>query len=128
MTRWTLTDPATSETWEMPINPDTATSPHAPKSIKTAYGIRSGEDRVRSFKGVASAKSWEWSGVIRTEAHYETYVTWAAKPGEIHVTDHLGRTWEVFIEAFVPEERKPTKTTPWRYRYTVRALVMRRVS
>lgn len=128
MSSWTLYDPATLETWVMPINPDEMTSPYHVKQIRTAYGIKSGLDRLRGFMTPPQPKEWQWSGVIRTQAHYEAYEEWAAKGGEIHVTDHLGRTWEVFIQAFEPEERKPTANVPWRYRYTVRCLLMRRVS
>ena len=128
-TRWVLTDPATDETWTMPINPDQMTSPHpAPKRLRTQYGIRRGVHRIRTFMSAPTANDWEWQGVIRTEEHYDALVAWAQKPNEVHVTDHLGRTWEVLISQFQPTDRKPTVNVPWRLRYRMRALVLRKVS
>lgn len=126
--RWTLSDPATSETWAMPINPDAMTSPFPGKSIVTAYGSRRGRRRPRTVMTPPPIVEWEWEGVIRTEAHYDQLHTWATKGREVHVTDHLGRTWEVLLQAFIPEDRKPTPQTPWRMRYSMRSLILRRVA
>jgi hypothetical protein len=126
--RWTLTDPATSESWTMPINPNAMTSPQTAKTLRHAYGIRRGVDRVRTFKTPNPAVQWEWSGVIRSKEHYDDYVYWASKTGEVHVTDHLGRTWEVFMASFEPEDRQPMANVPWRLRYKVRALLIGRVT
>lgn len=132
-TRWVLTDPATSETWMMPINPNAMTSPQAGKNLQNSYGIDRAYDpgsrqRVNTFLAPPSPTQWEWSGVIRSKDHYDAYVHWTQKPSEIHVTDHLGRTWEVLITAFAPEDRVPTQTVPWRLTYSVKALILRRLS
>lgn len=128
MSRWVLTDPATSETWTMPINPNAMTSPFPSKNLSHAYGVLRGSERAQSFLHPPALVQWEWRGVIRSQEHHDTYLHWAAKSSEVHVTDHLGRTWEVLITAFEPEDRKPTARTEWRMRYAVRAVITRRVS
>lgn len=127
--RWTLFDPATLTTYVMPINPDRMSSPHPRKKIDTAYGGRGGAGlgRIRTFMAPADAVEWTFEGPIRTQAHHDALQTWSQK-GEVYVTDHLGRTWVVIMQTFVPDERKPTAATPWRLRYTMKCLVMRQLA
>ena len=124
---WVLTDPATSDTWTMPINPDTMTSPFGPKSFKTAAGTKTGIGRVRTFQTAPTIPEWQWEGVIRTKQHYDDLVDWASRPGEVHVTDHLGRTFAVVIQAFQPIDRRSMATVPWRLRYTMKVLILRQL-
>lgn len=127
--RWVLAEAADpSVTWTMPINPDQMSSPHQDRSISTSYGIRHGINRIRSFVSPTPAKEWTWGGVIRTQEHYDALLEWTKKSGKVRVTDHLDRTFEVFIQAFEPEDRKPTPATPWRGRYTITTLLLRRIS
>lgn len=117
MSAWTLFDPATSETWVMPINPDAMTSPHPRKDFKHASGVRNGLDRIRSMMTPPTPTEWSWEGVIRTEAHYNSLLAWAQKTDVVHVTDHLGRTWQIVMKKFTPTDRKPMANVPWRMRY-----------
>lgn len=113
----------------MPINPDQMSSPHQARQLQTSYGgTRSSVDRFSSFETPMDAKEWSWSGVIRTKEHYDKLEEWAKKSGKVRVTDHLGRTFEVFIQSFDPEDRKPNANVSWRLRYTMTALLLRRVS
>ena len=125
--RWVLTDPATAETWQMPINPNEMTSPFGSKNLKHSYGARGfwgGTERVALFQLPPGVVEWEWKGVIRTKEHYDSYVYWASKKGVVHVTDHLGRTWVVFLRSFEPEDRRPMATVPWRLKFTVKAMLV----
>lgn len=126
--RWVLTEVSTGATWTMPINPDQMSSPHQDRAINTAFGTRKGHDRLRTFVTPSPAKEWSWGGVIRTKAHYDALEEWAKKPGKVRVTDHLGRTFEVMIQAFQPEDRDPTARVTWRLRYQMSTLLLRRVS
>lgn len=130
MSRWSLRDPATGETWVMPLSPDSMSSPHATRRLDTIPSIvqGGGRMRLRTFMTPESAVEWEWGGVIRTQAHHNALEAWARKEGEVHVSDHLGRTWAVLITSFQPTDRRPTPSTPWRLRYTMSALILRRVS
>ena len=131
--RWVLTDVDTSEFWVMPINPNSMSSPHLDRQLSTVYGTKAvsgvgGFEGVRSFRTPSPAKEWSFGGVIRTKAHYEALEAWSKKPGKVHVTDHLGRTFEVIIQSFSPEDRKPTPSVSWRLNYTMSTLLLRRVS
>ena len=126
-TRWVLTEVATGATWTMPINPDSMTSPFPDRELTHARGVAGQLTQVRSVVAPPRPVEWEWSGVIRTQAHYDDLAVWAQKPGKVRVTDHLGRTFEVMLRAFEPEDRPPTKTTPWRLRYSMKALLLRRI-
>lgn len=127
-TRWTFTEVETGETYTMPINPDSMSSPFHDRQLVTTYGSRAGGDRLRTIERPAPAKEWEFGGVIRTQAHHDDLADWAKKPGLVNVADHLGRTFQVVFTDFQAEERKPTPQTPWRLRYTMSALVLRRLT
>lgn len=124
--RWTLRDTATLVLWTMPINPDSMSSIHPRRNLRFGYGTRT-DPRIRAFSGSREPIDWEWSGVIRSKSHYDQLVLWAEKSVAVDVTDHLGRTFRVFITEFNPTDRKPTPTVPWRLRYTMKALILERV-
>lgn len=126
--RWKLVDVDSGEEWVMPMNPRSMTAPSTGRIIRTAYGVRSGEDRVRSFETPAAAQPWEWTGFIRSQDHHDTLREWALRSGVIEVHDHLGRVFEVAITDFIPTDRKPTARTPWRLTYTIKTLLLRRTA
>lgn len=121
--RWVLRDTVTDATWTMPINPDAMTSPFDRRVFKFARGWRK-DNRVRTFMTPSTPAEWEWSGVIRSKDHYDRLVEWAEKSVAVDVTDHLGRTFRVFITDFEPTDRRPTPRTPWRLRYAMKSRVM----
>ncbi len=128
--RWHFQNPVTGEDWSHPINPNAMTSPHRPREVVTTAGAGphgSFESGLLTRVPPPQPKQWEFSGVIRTESHYQDLDRWAHMETPIYITDHLDRTWEVVIETFVPEDRQPTYRVPWRYRYTMRCLLMRRM-
>lgn len=125
--RWTLTYPSTGESWEMTINPNKMASPHESKNLSFGRGSR-GIQRPATFKVPSGVVNWEWSGVINSKEHYDSLLEWSKKSDEVHVTDHFGRTFEVLIQKFAPEDRRPTGTKPWRLTYTMQAMILRRVS
>lgn len=110
----------------MPINPDSMTSPHPTKNLTFAKGIRRGHSRSRTFMTPPPPVEWTWEGPIRTQAHHDALEEWATK-GEVHVTDHLGRSWAVVMQSFDPIDRRPTPQTPWRMRYSMTALILRQL-
>lgn len=125
-TRWTLTSVDTGDSWTMPINPNTMSSVNRTRQVDTfSGGVTS---RVRSFERAAEPVKWTWAGVIRSKDHYDALAAWARRPGKVRVTDHLGRTFEVLMQQFEPEDRKPTAKVDWRLRYTMQVVLLRRVS
>lgn len=122
--RWTFEDLETSETWIVPINPNEATSHRPLKEL--SYGI--GHDgRVRTRQRAPQPVEWSFGGVIRTQEHHDLLTEWSKKPGKLRVTDHLGRTFEIMISSIEIEDRTPTPSVPWRLRYTMNALLLRRI-
>lgn len=114
--RWTFYDPATTDTYVHQINPNTMTSPFRGNSTEAMTG-------VLSYRKRSEPREWTFGGVIRTQQQYEDLRDWATRTGRLHVTDHLGRTFEVFLIEFVPDEKTPTANNAWRFDYTMRALV-----
>lgn len=126
--RWTFHELATGETYTVPINPDAMTSPFGDRQAKTATTTHDPNGRIRTFMSATTPVQWEFSGAIRTQAHHEALETWAKKPGLIRVTDHLGRTFEVLFVSYEASDRRPTRSTPWRLRYVMKASLLRRTA
>lgn len=126
--RWTFVDPETSETWTVPVNPNHMSSVESTRNIKTAYGSRRLQNRIRTIVRPPSITEMTFGGVIYTEDHYETLVSWSKKTGPIRITDHLGRTFEVIMKAFDPKDRRPKPGREWRLTYEMHALVLGRIS
>lgn len=124
MSRWTLREVATDETWTMPISPDSMTSPEPKRALRTAGR----QARKRVFQTPPPPRDWEWGGVIRTKQHHDTLLAWSLKDAEIDVTDHLDRTYRVAITEFSPTDRASTPRTPWRQRYTMKATILGRIA
>lgn len=131
--RWIFFDPETDETWTVPINPNTMTDPEA-KQRSFQFGVasrssaRSNRSVIRTFESAAQPIEWTFGGVIHTQDHYEKLERWARKPMDIHITDHLERTWHVVMKTFEPTERRPTMRKPWRFSYEMRALILGRLA
>lgn len=130
--RWIFHDPAEAETWTVPINPNEMTDPES-RTRAFNFGVASRSSNVSApaaIRGIEAASQqpveWSFGGVIHTQDHHDKLEHWARKPGEIEVTDHFGRTWVVVMKTFEPTERRPTLSKPWRFTYTMRALVLER--
>jgi hypothetical protein len=126
--RWRFVEVETGEQYTVPINPDSMSSPFHDRQFTTSFGSRAGGNRLRTIERPAPPKEWEFGGVIRTKAHHDALDVWAKKPGLINVYDHLGRAFQVVFTAFEPVDRQPTPQTPWRMRYVMNALVLRRLA
>jgi hypothetical protein len=135
--RWKFTDRHESESWTMPVNPNTMTSPWEVKNMVYAHGERIGLERIRAVQLPSEIVRWEFGGVIYTKEHHDELLRWTKKQHEVQVSDHLGRTFEVVLQNYAPEDRT-VKQWPegaslshwrrWRMRYTMTALILRRVS
>ena len=75
--RWTFVDTVADETWTVPINPKSATSPFPAKNIATAQGSdldSHGIHRTRMFQTPSAPTPWEFGGLIRSKAHHDAYL------------------------------------------------------
>jgi len=128
VSRWTFLDTVTAEAWTMPINPDSMDSPFPMRQFVHAKGLRRGLSRTRTFLAKPQGTVIEFGGAIRTKAHHDALEHWAYKTVPIELTDHLGRTWRVYVTDFTPIDRKPTARTPWRLRYSMKVDFLERIS
>lgn len=117
----------------MPHNPKSMTSPHPPKNatiFSRGMGVEGvagqGVSRVLIFR--QQPYEWSFGGVIRTEQHLADFQYWTSKTHRVHLTDHLGRTWEIRMGAVDLDEKRPSHLTLWRYEYTVRATIYGKIS
>lgn len=124
--RWKLIDPATGETWTMPINPDGMTAfPVVARQFRHAYYASLNNNGVRTFQTPSAPAELQWVGWIRSQEQYDNLWYWAAKTVEVVVIDHLGRYYTIFIKAFEPEERAPASPrNAWRLRYRMTAVLL----
>lgn len=129
ITRWLFHDPATGESWTVPINPNEMTDPMA-RTRNFQFGVASRSSNlpapavIRGIENASEPVEWSFGGVIQTQDHHERLESWSRRPGEITITDHFARTWTVLMKTFEPTERRPTLSKPWRFTYTMRALVL----
>lgn len=118
--RWTFTDPVTSDTYTVPINPNAMTSPFK-KTSKQVLPASPVNGRVRALS-TPQPIEWQFSGVIRIQAHYDALLTWVSKPYPVSITDHLGRTFPVLLTSFDPQDQRANLATKWTY--TVKGYVL----
>lgn len=139
--RWEIRDTKTGETYLFPMNPNKMTSPHAPR--KTTVFARSGGAmpgylysggrfanhavaRVMQYR--QEPYTWQFSGRIITLQQYEDFLDWTGRVARLEISDHLGRTFSVRMDSFELSEKKPTPRRPYRFEYTVTALIYGQVS
>lgn len=123
--RWMFTDPQLSTSVYVPINPNKMDSPGRPRQMQFSWGSAWGQDRMRGIDRSTPAKEWNFGGVLLTESHYNLLLDWTNKLKILHITDHLGRTFEVVIKKFDPVERLPNALRPWRADYTMTCLILK---
>lgn len=124
--KWTFHDPVTTETYVFPISPyqmTTLTPKHS--HIVGAAGGHS-EQRKRITEAPTQPFDWSFTGRIRTQQQHDDLDEWTRKGYPIHVSDHLGRTWEVLIRSFKPKDLRGRLSTRWEY--DIAGTVLGRVS
>lgn len=123
--RWVLHDPDLDESWTFPVNPNHMTSPHVSRSLAiltTPPSNQSNDSQGRVLESNADPYEWSFGGFIRTQAHHDELRRWSKKVNRLELADHLGRTWLIRMVEFDPDEKVPTKKTPWRFDYEIKAL------
>lgn len=123
MSRWTLNDGVTTYTFE--ISPNQMDGPVPTRRMEVMPGGTDGF--LRAFSRKDEARPFTFGGVVRSQVQHDHLLEWAAKPGKLTLTDHLGRQYEVVMERLEFAEQRPTKRNPWRFHYTMHALVLRRL-
>lgn len=129
-TRWTLEDALTGDVFTFPINPRTMTSPIRQGTAgTTAAGVRNGANSPATILRRTGPTEVTISGFIRNEAHKDALDEWCSDAhGKVLITDHLGRTFECFLQDFLATERKTNRVNPDRWTYDIKALVLRQTA
>lgn len=119
--RWVFTDEYNVESWTVPQNPAQMSSPFGEKavSMRTSTAV---DGQVILFEGNTPAHQWDFSGSIRTPAHYAELKRWVEKKNRIVITDHFGRTIPCYLLGFAPEPKRSLNVY-WRHDYTVKAII-----
>lgn len=127
--RWIFIDGTT--TWTVPINPNEMSTPYASKRRQTmgnSGGPANRAGTIYTLQAPVVPHEWTFGGVIRTEDHHNQLLAWSQKNRPVRITDHFGRTWEVLIVQFDATDRRPTANNAWRMKYTMRTLMLGRVT
>lgn len=117
--RWTFTDPTTGETWTVPLNPNTMSSPHPPRNIQ-AMATTGG--RAIMTEAPVAPYEWTFGGEILTAEHYAKLKEWSEKKNQVVVSDHYGRRITLAFVHFSPEPKRALRRY-WRNTYQMRTLV-----
>ena len=121
--RWVLTDNIDSDTFTFPINPvgmQRGLGLPARRRRSTPTGIG---DRITTLQGPREPSDWSFSGKGWTQAHWDALQAWADKGHEVVLTDHFLDQYDILIYSFRPDEQRPSRNRPLKFRYTVSALV-----
>lgn len=125
--RWTLHDQDANETWTMTLNPNEYDDIPSTRPLSRAFATRA-TSRLRSFQNSQTAQDWQWRGIILNKQHYDKLLEWSRRSGKITVTTHLGQSFEIMMQSFVPQE--PAKKAPnnWKMKYTMNVKFLRRLT
>jgi hypothetical protein len=119
--RWVFYDSLLAVSWTVPFNPKTMSNPYLGKAT-TPGTISPIDGNARSYRTLAPPRDFTFGGTLRSQEHYDGFVTWAAKTNLILLTDHLGRQFNIRFVAFEPDEQKPQPGKPWFFNYTIKTL------
>lgn len=119
--RWTFTDTVALDTVTLMFNPNKMTSPFL--EHETVTSPQSPIDgQIRAFRRLRLPKEFSFGGFIRSEAQHDQLLALSGRKSLITVVDHLDRSFSIRFVKFDVVERKPTKSIPWRFTYTMRCL------
>jgi hypothetical protein len=118
--KWKFEDPVTLESHTFAINPSEGGSPDFKKSFSTR-STTAGKALI--FEGADEPQRLSFSGVLFTEEEYEAFREWWQKRRQIKITDDLGRSYFILIQAFVPNRRR-ARSHPWKHDYQVDATIV----
>lgn len=120
--RWVFEDPAVPETYTVELNPNQMTSPFREKRIDIAT-TTAVDGQSLLTESQPQPKSWQFSGAIISQAHYDALLKWSLKPNRTYITDHFGRKLSVYWTAFNPEPRRSVGYY-YRHNYSCQLLVL----
>jgi hypothetical protein len=64
-----------------------------------------------------------FSGFIRTQEHHDALLRWCRKVNRLELTDHFGPHLVDPHHPVRPHEKRPSMRVPWKFDYTVKAIM-----
>lgn len=122
--RWSFTDPVTSETYSFRANPNQAQK--QAKLTVTAQSTTASDGAALLFEGEQELAVGSFSGTVVTEAQYLQFVSWFKKRRPILLTDDLGRQSYVVLTDFDPKRAWGVRS-PYKMKYTMNYTILREV-
>jgi hypothetical protein len=120
--RWVFTEPATSDTYTVEINPNDGGTPGVAKSFQFSDTCAPDGQTV-VFEGRDKPQTMDLSGVILHETHLQALYEWTQKRNPIVIKDDLLREFTVVIEEFTPT-RKRSALYPWKHEFRLKATLL----
>ncbi len=120
--RWIFTDPVTTDTYTVPVNPNKGGTPTRNKNI-TYLNTAGPGGNVLAFEGRDDTQQIQVSGVILEQAHLDAFNTWFDKRYQITVTDDLSRVFSIYITNF-DATRINSRSHPWKHEYTLSYVII----
>lgn len=117
VTRWVFYDPVTTDSYTVPINPNSGGTPALQKTI-TFANTAGPNGNVLMMEGRDTPKTMSVSGIILNQAHLDAFTTWFDKRYQIQITDDLSRTFSVYITNFTPQ-RVRAASRPWKHTFNM---------
>lgn len=129
---WTLYDPELDEEYNLPVNPYEDGGSFAIskgvgyETVSGMYQDSLGNDRIGTivFGTPDPLETFNFSGRTYDDAQHTEMERWAAKNEPVHLTDDLGRTWEILIDRFEPRRLPTMKNSPYKHSYTLSGIVL----
>lgn len=119
--RWSLTTLDGSETYTVAINPNAAESALRDQSLSWFLDTSAGFTGVRKKR---QPVAWSFSGVVRSQDHYDALLEWSRKRRTVRIVTDLGEALVVRITGFQPGRTAPPRFgVEWRHTYKMNALV-----
>jgi hypothetical protein len=121
---WRWEDMTEGTVLYMPINPNEGASPTFQKTLtkQTTTAPGTGATTV-IFEGADEASTFQFSGALLTQEHYEFVFNLWSKRHLVRLTDDLGRSFVLYFESFSPK-RERSAQYPWRHTYEASAVVI----
>lgn len=120
---WTLTDNSTGtpEVMTFDINPNSFDPPGRQATIVQEQ-VTAPNGQTLLFQGRDQTRTASLSGVVATQAFYETLNTWKDKWYPLVLTDDQGNSWNVVIQEWTWTRLR--RTNNWRYDYSAKVIVL----
>jgi hypothetical protein len=120
--RWTLLDPATSDSYQFEVNPNEGGTPPRKKTVSSSPTTASDGINVL-FQGMDEPQEMTFSGTLFTSQMFDAFVNWWKKQRQVQLTDDIGRSYWIYITEFAPTLVR-SSNYPDKHKFECKAIVL----